>query len=120
MNRPISEIVEENLDDFEAQLREHVELMTTQWETSDWRMWQSDMTQFNGDPDHDYELALNTLCPSNHPLTGETTPEARAHRTASEKCRCLRNIVVQYKKRTRGPIAGIFRRRTRRNRGHKR
>ena len=74
MNRPISEIVEENLDDFEAQLREHVELMTTQWETSDWRMWQSDMTQFNGDPDHDYELALNTLCPSNHPLTGETTP----------------------------------------------
>ena len=94
--REISEIVEENLDDFEAQLREHVELMTTQWETSDWRMWQSDMTQFNGDPDHDYELALNTQCPSNYPTTGETTPEARAHQTASEKCRCLRNIVVQY------------------------
>ena len=54
--------------------------------------------QFNGDVDHDY--ALTTGCPITHyrQLGNRSRTESAVQTGAQSKCRCLRNIIIRYRR----------------------
>ena len=89
----MSGILLEHSAEFQAQLRERTEHMTTEWNAGDWE-------QFNGDVDHDYELALSDGCPFiDYSRERTLSDEEKSRQTAErDRCRCLRNIVNQYRR----------------------
>ena len=98
----LSENIQEYIGEFEHELREHTELMTTQWDASDWEIpVNGPDAQFNGDVDHDYELVLTSGCPMIDFRTpeGDLSSEERSRQMGETiRCRCLRNIGNQYRR----------------------
>ena len=97
----LSENIQEYIGEFEHELREHTELMTTQWDASDWEIpVNGPDAQFNGDVDHDYELVLTSGCPMiDFRREGDLSSEERSRQMGETiRCRCLRNIGNQYRR----------------------
>ena len=93
--------IQEYVTEFERELREHTELMTTQWDASDWEIpVNSSDAQFNGDVDHDYELVLTSGCPMiDYRRERDLSNEEQSRQMGETiRCRCLRNIGNQYRR----------------------